>query len=91
MGPDLIQRGLEVIQNDRVAEALENERQFPEWLDAGGQAGQIERVQNIARFNDHEDNRETHGHQHDPEPWGDNHQLHNTERIHGFNGPDEGD
>jgi hypothetical protein len=56
MGPDVIQRGLEVIQNDRVAQALEDERQFPERLDSGGEVGRIERMQHIARFNDHENN-----------------------------------
>lgn len=47
-------------------------------------------MQRAARFNDHEDNRETHGHQYDPEPWGDNHQLHNAERIHALDSPDKG-
>lgn len=91
VGPDPIQRGLEVIQNDRVAEAFKDKREFPERLDSGGQASRIECVQHIARFNDHEDNRETHRHQHYPEPWGDNHQLYNIERINGFDGMDEGD
>lgn len=89
VGPDLIQRGLEVIQNDRVAEAFEDKRQFPERLDSGRQVGRIERVKHIARFNDHKDNRETHGHQHDCEAWSDNHQLQNPECIHGFDGTEK--
>jgi hypothetical protein len=39
VGPDLIQRGLEVIQNDPVAEALEDEREFQNgWTPVGKSA-----------------------------------------------------
>lgn len=70
-----VERRLEVVQDDRVREALEYEGQLPERVDAVRQAGALDDVRDGQDVDEDEGDADEHGAEEDGEAGGDAHQL----------------
>lgn len=70
-----VERGLEVVEDDRVREALEDEGQLPEGVDAVRQAWALDDVRDGQDVDEDEGDADEHGAEEDGEAGGDAHQL----------------
>ena len=85
----LIQCGLEVVEHDSVCETLEDERQFPEWIDAVRESFALNDVRDGEYVGDDEANREDHRHQQDAEAWGNTDEFEISEFVSSLDVPEE--
>jgi len=88
---EAIQSSFEVVQNNRVGETFEDEGQFPEGVDAVGQAGAFDYMGDGEDVNDDEGDADQHGDKQDCEARRDAHQLDVAEFITRFDVVEEGE
>lgn len=80
----LVQSSLEVVQDNSVGKKFEDEREFPERIEAVRQ-DLLESVCDWKDIHNSEDDGEYHGHEHDSKAWRDNYELEILEIISGSN------
>ena len=86
-----VEGSFEIVQHDRVGETLENKGQFPEGVDAVGQAGAFDDVGDSEDVDDDEGDTDQHGDEQDREARRDAHELDIAELIARFDIVEEGE